>query len=224
MNPQIVRPRARGFTLIELMVGVTIVLVLGALVFSMARKGIAKANGARDATTMRNTFTTILQYASDNNGLLPGPVNTGVKSVYGPQSTGRLSYYLAPVLGYENLERDDWVEPMSYSWQKDENSRNAPCAYLRKEVPLRSGTGTIMPFGHPQQRGENRQPKRLASVVTQIDPARTWIMSDLDQKHPELGNPAWKSQIPAEMSHGNYRIAVFFDGHAGKLDVDNELR
>lgn len=110
------RTARKGFTLIELMVGITIVTVLAALVFTLAKKGIARANGARDTLTMRSTFSEILQYASDNNTLLPGPANTDVKSVYGPQSTGRLSLYLAEGLGYENPQRDDFIEPMGYSW------------------------------------------------------------------------------------------------------------
>lgn len=81
-----------------------------------------------------------------------------------------------------------------------------------------------MPFGHPLSRGEGRKPKRMAAVLSRIDPVRTWILSGLDQLHPELGNQGWKKQIPEEMSHGTYRIAIYFDGHAGRLDVNNEPR
>jgi prepilin-type N-terminal cleavage/methylation domain-containing protein len=214
----------RGFTLIELLVVIAILVVLAALVFVIGKGAIAQANNMRDTSTMRQVFDTIPLYAADHNGVLPGPINTGVKAVYGPQSTGRLSYYVAEYFGYVDPKRDEFLDAMSYSWQRDERSRNAPCAYIREDVPLAVGTGTIKPFGHPLRSGADRVPMSMAAVFAQIDPARTWAISDLDQQHPDIGSPSWKADIPVEMSHGKFRIAIYFDGHAGKLDKDNKPR
>ena len=221
-----INPRFRskaGFTLVELMVCMVIVAVLAALAFALSRKAIRNANSAKDMATMRQIFQAFPLYAADNNGYLLGPANTGVKATYGPQSTGRLSYYIAPYFGYEDLERDEFMPPMAYSWPKDEVSRNVPCAYLREDVPLRNEKEeTYKPFGHPLRKGDDRTPKKMSAVFSKIDVSRTWVISDLDQPHPDVGSPGWKSEIPAEMSHGNYRLAIFFDGHAGKLNKDNE--
>jgi prepilin-type N-terminal cleavage/methylation domain-containing protein len=212
-----------GFTLVELMVCIVIIAVLAALVFSLSRKAIRNANSARDMATMRQLYQAFPLYAADNNGFLPGPINTGVKAVYGPQSTGRLSYYLASYFGYENLKRDEFMPVMAYSWQKDGASRNAPCAYIREDVPIRNEKEkTFKPFGHPLRSGDDKKPKKMSAVFSKVDGARTWVISDLDQQHPDVGSPDWKSQIPVEMSHGSYRLAIFFDGHAGKLNKDNE--
>ncbi|MFC7337784.1 type II secretion system protein [Haloferula chungangensis] len=212
-----------GFTLVELMVTIVIVSVLAALAFALSRKAIRNANSVKDMATMRQIFQTFPLYAADNNGFMPGPANTGVKATYGPQSTGRLSYYIAPYLGYENLERDDFLEAMSYSWQKSAASRDAPCAYLRETVPVgNEEEETYKPFGHPLRAGSDREPKKMSAVFSKVNIARTWILSDLDQQHPDVGNPEWKSEIPVDMSHGNYRLAIFLDGHAGKLNKDNE--
>jgi len=213
--------RRRGFTIVELLVTVTIIIVLATLAFIFARKAIDQANSARDMATMRQVFSTIPLYAADHNDTLPGPINTGVKAVYGPQSTGRLSYYIATYFGYEDPERDEFLPAMGYSWQRDAASRNAPCAFMRELVPKADGRGTIRPFGHPLRSGEARIPTTMAAVLGQIDPMRIWAISDLDQQHPDVKNPGWKKDIPPEMSHGKYRIAIFFDGHAGKLDIDN---
>lgn len=213
----------RGFTLVELLISITIIIVLAAIAFSVGKKVVRSANSARDLATMRQVFSTIPIYASDNNGLLPGPVNSGVKATWGPQSTGRLSYYIASYLGYENPERDEFLPAMGYTWQRDERSRDAPCSYMREDVPLEPGsTVTIKPFGHPLRSGEDRKPKTMAAVFSQIDPSRTWAISDIDQQHPDIGNAGWKRDIPEEMSQGIYRHAIYFDGHSGKLNKDNE--
>lgn len=216
---------SKGFTLLELLISITIVVVLVAIGFAVGQRGIRAGNSSKDMASMRQIFGTIPMYASDNNGLLPGPVNTGVKATYGPQSTGRLSFYIAPYLGYEDPERDEFLPAMGYSWQRDDASQNAPCAYLRENVPLsRGSTETIKPFGHPLRNGDDRKPKTMAFALSRISASRTWALSDLDQQHPDVGNPGWKKLIPEEMSHGSFRIAIFFDGHAGKLNKDNELK
>ncbi|MFK7850230.1 MAG: type II secretion system protein [Akkermansiaceae bacterium] len=213
----------KGFTLIELLIAITIIAVLAALIFSFSRKAMKKANGVKDMATMRGIWSLIPNYASDNNGMLPGPINSGQKSVYGEATTGRLSFYVADQLGYENPKRDDVLQPLVFSWQKTEAALKAPSFFMPSTIKLDNGTGdTIRPWGHPLRTGEDRIPKSLISVFSRIDPAREWAISDLDQQHPGVGNSGWKDEIPEEMSHGDYRIAIYFDGHAGKLDVNNE--
>ena len=116
---------------------------------------------------------------------------------------------------------NEFLPYMAYSWQNDEASRNAPCAYIRELVPHVSGRGAVRPFGHPLRSGQARIPMSLAGLMSQIDAVSTWCISDIDQQHPDIANPGWKDSIPEEMSHGKYRIAGFFDGHAGRLDIDN---
>jgi len=216
---------SRGFTLLEILISITLLVVLVAIGFAVGKRGMRSANSARDTGSMRQIFSTIPMYAADHNGMLPGPVNTGVKATYGPQSTGRLSFYIASYLGYQNPERDEFLPAMGYSWQRDDASKNAPCAYLRENVPLKQGsTESIRPFGHPLRSGDDRKPKSMALTLSRIQPSRTWALSDLDQQHPDVANPGWKKLIPEEMSHGTFRIAIFFDGHAGKLNKDNEIQ
>ena len=212
--------RPHGFTLVELMVVIVIVSVLAALAFSLSKRALRSANSARDMSTMRQMFQTFPLYASDNNGYLPGPLYTGVKAEYRPQASGRLANFIAPYLGYENPKVDEFLPLMAFTWQKTQASREANSSYLRAELPLRGDEDeTIMPYGHPQR--ADRDPKKYSAVLGRIDAARTWAMSDLDQQHPDIGNPSWKNEIPEEMSHGTFRLAIYFDGHAGKLDKDN---
>lgn len=213
---------SHGFTLVELMVSIVIVAVLASLAFALSKKGIRSANSVKDLATMRQIYQTIPLYAGDNNGFLPGPIYTGVKAVYRPAARGRLANYIAPYLGYDNPAEDEYLPAMGYSWQKTEVSRNTNCAFIRKDVPVRgSEDELIRPFGHLPSGGE---PMKMNAVFSKVDLARTWMISDLDQKHPDIGNPSWRSEIPEEMSHYTYRLAIYYDGHAGKLDEDNNPR
>lgn len=211
-----------GFTLVELMVVIVIVVVLASLVFALSKRAIKSANSVKDMAAMRQVYQTLPMYAADNNGYFPGPLYTGVKAVYRPSSRGRLANYIAPYLGYENPSVDEFLPAMAYSWQKTAASRNANCAFIRRDVPIKgSEEETIRPFGHLPSGGE---PKKMNAVMSQIDPVRSWVITDLDQQHPDVieNNPGWRNEIPEEMSHGVYRLAIYFDGHAGKLNVDNE--
>lgn len=212
----------KGFTLVELMVTIVIVVVLAGLAFSLAKNGLKRANSTKDLATMKQIYQTIPLYAGDNGGFLPGPIYTGVKAVYRPRARGRLANYIAPYLGYDNPAEDEYLPAMGYTWQKTEHSRNTNCAFIRKDVLVRGSEDEfIRPFGHLPSGGD---PMKMSAVFSKIDLARTWFISDLDQLHPDVGNPSWKSDIPAEMSHGTFRIAIYYDGHAGKLNVDNEPR
>lgn len=216
----------RGFTLIELLISITIIVVLAAIVVTVGKRIVQSANGARDLVTMRGLYNTIPLYAADHNDFLPGPLWTNIAAAYNPSSNGRLCNYIYPYLGYEDPVKGEFFPAMAYTWQKTDAQKSAPCAFMRKAVPLSpTDRTTIMPFGHPQSSGDNRKPRTMSSVFSQIDISRTWAMSDIDQLHPDIkGNPGWKKSIPEEMSHGTYRIAIYFDGHSGKLNQDNERR
>ncbi len=214
-----------GFTLVELLIVIAIVAVLALVAFGFGRKAIKKANGMKDMATMRGIWNMIPNYASDNNGILPGPLNTGQKAVWGEASTGRISFYLAEQLRYEDPSRDDVLQPLVFSWQKTQAQLKAPCFYMPETVVRDNGTqDVIRPWGYPTAKGSDRFPQSLASVISRIDPARQWAISDLDQLHPGAKGAGWIKDVPEEMSHGDHRIAIFFDGHAGKLDVNNKLK
>lgn len=212
-----------GFTLVELLVVIVIIVILVGIVFTTSRMALRKAGGVKDMGKMRDIYSLIPTYASDHNGLLPGPLFSGQKSMYGQPSSGRLSYYIAEYIGATNAKNNEVIEAMTFSWQKSQASRQAPSfimpRYIATDGPV-SNANRVQPWGYPAI----NQPLQMAGVISRIDPARQWAMSDLDQLHPDVGNATWKPDIPAEMSHGDYRIAIYFDGHAGKLNVDNEPR
>lgn len=216
-----------GFTLVELLIVIVIVATLAALVFSISKNALRSAAGAKDMATMRQIWQTIPIYSVDHGDTLPGPLNTGQKSLYSSNIlSGRLSYHIAEDLGYTNPKTDDFIEMLSFSWQKSEKARKAPCFYMPQDVSIASNPNQfIKPWGYPTAANKNdRKPKKMAGVMSAIDPSRVWALSDIDQLHPDVGSADWKADIPEKMSHDTYRIAIYFDGHAGKLDVNNNPR
>lgn len=60
-----------GFTLVELLVAITIIVVLAGLVVLGARRGIESANKSRTASQMRNIGAAVAVWAAENNNNEP---------------------------------------------------------------------------------------------------------------------------------------------------------
>jgi prepilin-type N-terminal cleavage/methylation domain-containing protein len=220
--------RARGFSLVELLVAIAIIAVLAVLVFGMARGFIRQAAASRDAATLRQMWTCIQMYAGDNNDLLPGPLFTRQSPIYNkapstnPREWRRLSDCLAPYLGHDNPKPGDFIEAMAASWQKNPISRNAPTYYMQQKLPIGDGRFTENPWGLPAPASvEDRMPMRMSVVMAQPKTNRTWAMTEFDQDHPEISDPGLKYGTPEGMAHQTYRLGVYFDGSVGKLNREN---
>lgn len=223
-------PRShKGFTLVELLVVILIVAVLAVLSFMGVSMFIKKASAAKDSSTLRQISVAINMYASEHNDYLPGPLFTGQTPVYNRVPSNnikewrRLADCLAPYMGYEDPKSGEPIEPMLSSWQKDTASKNAPAYYMQQKLPMgENGVLFQCPWGKPAPAGtDERTPMKLQTVLAQPRTSRTWAMTEVDQTHPDIGNPEWKSQTPPGMIHGNYRLALYFDGTIRKLDINN---
>jgi prepilin-type N-terminal cleavage/methylation domain-containing protein len=212
--------RRQGFTLVELLVTITIIVVLATLGFMGSKTFIKRAAAVKDVTNMRNVWTGIVLYAGENSDKLPGPINGGQRAVYGLASTGRISFYIAPYLGYEDSKTGDFLEAMASSWQKSPSTQAAPCYFIRADVPVSPDPGatTFQPWGYPAK----SKPMTLSAAMSKMDPSRTWAITDLDQLHPNAQGAGWINELPTDMAHGSYRLATYFDGSGGKVNVRNE--
>ena len=65
-----------AFTLVELLVVITIVAVLAAVLFSVATNVRKKASSAISVANLRQVGAAIASYAGDNSTTLPGPILT----------------------------------------------------------------------------------------------------------------------------------------------------
>ncbi|NQX00733.1 type II secretion system protein [bacterium] len=69
---------ARGFTLVELLVVITIIIALAGLIFTLSGNAKRSAIKVREMNNIRNISHLVIQYQTDKN-LLPGAVNRGIK-------------------------------------------------------------------------------------------------------------------------------------------------
>lgn len=72
-NPKALRPNKPAFSLVELLVVFTIVIVLAGLIFTMVTRMRKKADGAKAISNLRQIGPFLATYAVDNNGALPAP-------------------------------------------------------------------------------------------------------------------------------------------------------
>jgi prepilin-type N-terminal cleavage/methylation domain-containing protein len=212
-----------GFTLVELLVTITIIVVLASLTFMGTSVFLKRAAAVKDMTNMKNLWTGVHLYAGDNNDSLPGPLNAGQKAIYGASAGyGRINFYLASYLGYTDPKDGDFLESMaSNSWQKTPATKAAPCYYIRSDVPTDVATVTIKPWGYPTGATADRRPMKMSAALSRINTSRTWAITDVDQLHPDIGSAAWKADVPEKMAHGSYRLAIYFDGSGGKVNRYN---
>ncbi len=225
MKPKInsMRAQRHGFTLVEVLVVITIIVVLAALSLVGARTFLKKAAAVKDVANMRGIWTGVTLYASDHSDTLPGPLYSGQKATYGLAPTGQINFFIASYLGYENPKVNDFLEAMASSWQKTEIQKKTPAYIIRKDVPLRQSIGattTFQPWGYSGTVGSNSM--KLSGALSKIDASRTWAMTDVDQLHPDAKNAAWLPNVPEGMAHGDYRLAIYFDGSGGKLNIKNQ--
>ena len=218
----------RGFTLTELLVAIAIIAVLAVLIFGLARGFIRQAAATRDANTLRQMWTCIRMYAGDHNDLMPGPLFTRQSPVYNkapsanPREWRRLSDCLATYLGYEDPKPGDFIEGMAASWQKSPASHAAPAYFMQQKLPIGDGRTTNNPWGLPAPASnDQRMPMRMSQVISQPLADKTWAITEFDQAHPSVSDPGLKHGTPEGMTHGTYRLGVYFDGRVGKLDRDN---
>jgi prepilin-type processing-associated H-X9-DG protein/prepilin-type N-terminal cleavage/methylation domain-containing protein len=69
LSPTLPRRTSDGFTLVEILVSITIVLVLAALIFSLNSKMRTAADESRCASNLRQLQAANILYANENNGM-----------------------------------------------------------------------------------------------------------------------------------------------------------
>jgi len=78
------RRGARGFTLIEMLVVVAIIMILAAMIFPVYEMVTRRAETAHCSSNLQNLSVAISLYAEDNDGvLLPAVTGYGAPAVYG---------------------------------------------------------------------------------------------------------------------------------------------
>jgi hypothetical protein len=79
------------------------------------------------------------------------------------------------------------------------------------------------PWGYAgaAQDDPNRQPITMSNLASYDN--LPWALMEADQQHPLIGGAGWRTQMAEEPVHGNYRLALNFDGSVVQRQLNEEL-
>ncbi|MEY3897375.1 MAG: hypothetical protein RLZZ214_2896 [Verrucomicrobiota bacterium] len=208
-----------AFTLVELLVVITIIAVLAGLLFPLATNMRKRASSAISVANLRQVGASIATYASDNNSTLPGPILTDNYPRYQNNSaSGQLGWclkeYLVSVPQPDNPQPRMFYTPaLDYPAAKTDaknpKSRSQPTYVVyAKQTDAITGT-TFYPMGNynPNSSGDKTPPMTILQLSARETRGKPWI-TETDQ----IIRPSTASTgTPKVPPHGDFRNTLMFD-------------
>lgn len=213
---------SKGFTLTEMLVVITIIVVLATLVFTLSSRAIDSARKAVCITNLRGIGNALQICISERNGILPGPLNTGQSALYNPvharlADKGRsLVNYIAPYM--EDL-RDSNDQPYmianygcpSLMKKVKDNTVARPAILYRLEDRqtklMDNATPRPNDISYPWGYSATALPKRLDA----ISPQSASKVRMITEQNTTLGVGGWLNGGAAEPAHGAQTMAMYWD-------------
>ena len=196
-NPKIGK-RAGGFTLVELMVTIAIIVALAGLVFSLARGAQAKSRLAASVNKVRDLGVRIQAYTQDNSGQLPVWKDQSQDLywwgmlVVDPRNPNQLEIFRSP--GHKEFSSNISAPNLSYGW-------NARVVGRYETAEGDEGPKRMVNF---------REPSRIMVLA---DGARTGGNALIDQ-----------TILPDPERYAGKAAALMLDGTARAMDVASDLQ
>jgi len=206
----VTRPaRARGFSLVEVLVVVVILAILVSLGVGWTQKVAIRADQARCAANLRTIGQAIFQFHNEHNRL-PGPINEAQSSrALPPNPNG--SHFVQALYPY--LDLPDYTPAMSNTFVipallSPATKRLMPEA----RVSYIANRRDPWPMGNVNSPDTNSAsltaPKRLIALP---QPSKTALVMNADRGQP---NPiTTSSMFPNVVTHGTVRNVLYADGH-----------
>lgn len=208
-----------GFTMIEMLVVIAIIAVLATLLFSLASSMRNKASSSTSVSNLRQIGAAILNYASDNNATLPGPVLTDHFPLYQNNAkSGQLGWllkdYLTPEPQPGNPQpRMFYSSVLDYPAAKAKAKTaagNSKPTYVVFSKQTDTVTGaTFWPMGNynPNSAGNTTPAMTTAQLSAKDTRGKLWI-TEIDQ----IIRPSTAKYGAGETPpHGKYRNTLMFD-------------
>lgn len=213
---------AQGFTLVELLVVITIVAILAALVFTLSSKAINSAEKAVCITNLRGVGNALQICITERNGILPGPLNTGQSALYSPVQArlpdkGRsLVNYIGPYMeGIRDSDTEAYLISNygcpSLMKKVKENSVAKPAILYRLEDRQNKLMDNALPrandISYPWGYNAGILPKRL----DEISPQSASKVRMITEQNTTLGVGGWPNGGATGPAHGTQTMAIYWD-------------
>ena len=209
-----IRPQHAAFTLVELLVTLTILGVLAVLAVAVVPSVTARAERADALAKIRTMGTAVLQYTPDHGGLLP-PLFPGQVLEYERGRGGRIVTECAAYLGLPpEPARYLAVQllPRAYARLDAPADKNALRVYVMNTAVTNRGA-VVNPFGRVTTPGQ--PPTANTTLAALAGAEAAWMMSTADQTQPAVAAAPWKNNTPIRPPLGSVRAIFRFDGSAG---------
>ncbi len=217
-----------AFTLVELLVVISVLAVLAVLIFTAVRAAFESADNVRCITNLKQIGTATAGYCADHDGYFPGPSSTAVVPRYYSGQSGALPAYLDK---YLSSVAADGKWRISKAFVCPAYARQQPLVtapnYLTGSVRI-SGSSVRL-WGHPAYTDyygvfHSLDPAKPQSLLGSIDrskqsAATSWAVRDADRTDFAgwLPRPTWLDKVPEKPIHRGHRNALFHDFHVAEL-------
>ena len=204
--------RSQGFTLVELLVTMTIIAVLASVVFLVAKRSINRAQQAVCVTNLGYIGQAIQTYAHEHGGRLPGPLYNGQSAVVGPPRN--LATFIGEYLEVPGQPVNSKIVIQNFgcpAWKKKITSKTpeeAICYQIGSTLKLANGR-TVNPWTYPKPWG-TAQPEP-PSRLDEFDPVLAAKTMALVEQDAQLANAWGTNSGPVVPPHGNQRTTLYFD-------------
>lgn len=236
--------RSSGFTLIELLVVISIIAVLAALLIPVLGNVRAQGDAVKCSSNLRQLGVGIQGYMNEHDGRLPGPLDVLVYPADQKgktADTGSLIELIAPYLGLLKKSTVGQADTRTAdsvticpALLRVATVKGTPSFVLNfadkiedmgSQAPwgsIKDGTQPVPYSVLTSWRDDRTDPKEV-SANGQMNLARRWAIKDVD-KHAfrDMAAPAEASAMPEKPVHGEYRNALFYDWHVGRIDLEDK--
>jgi len=190
--------RTGGFTLVELMVAIVIILVLAGLVFGLSQSALSKSRLAGSVSRVRDLGVRVEGYSQDNAGILPVWKDES-QALYwwgmlvkDPKNESQLSIFKSP--GDKDFDENKIENTVSYGW-------NARVVGRSEDPNGEDGPKRKVSFKNPSE------------ILVLADGAGPGSMGLLDQ-----------GKLPDPKRYDGKAAALMLDGSGRTLIIESEFR
>lgn len=225
-----------GFTLVEILVTVSIICILAALTLPMIGKMKESANGAHCSANLRTIGGAVQQYAADNQGGFPISRLQYQMDANGVKKTVP---FLPDVLDAYLMLKEDGVDNINKLWWCPGDTERP--VTMRKwsyghnqflggnKGSRQTWNGDPNPEFDPRYATFQAVPKPLSQVIFLMDFVNTgdagkWSSSITSGSWPMRNGSTKENPLPVRVDferHGNYANALFLDGSVRALTFND---